>query len=69
MNKHAQALGRIKTKKKARSSRRNGKLGGRPITRNTKEGELYRLVKPPKKLPTVSLKDNQKSLDKNQAIG
>jgi len=29
-NKHAQALGRIKSKKKARASRRNGKLGGRP---------------------------------------
>jgi len=30
MNKHAQALGKIKTKKKARASRLNGKLGGRP---------------------------------------
>lgn len=30
MNIHAQALGRIKTKKKARASRKNGKLGGRP---------------------------------------
>ena len=29
-NKHAQALGRIKTKKKAKASRLNGKLGGRP---------------------------------------
>ena len=30
MNKHAQALGSIKTKKKAEASRLNGKLGGRP---------------------------------------
>ena len=30
MNKAAQALGRIKTAKKAAASRRNGKLGGRP---------------------------------------
>lgn len=30
MNKHAQALGKIKTKRKARASRINGKLGGRP---------------------------------------
>jgi len=30
MNKHAQALGRIKSKKKAEASRRNGLLGGRP---------------------------------------
>jgi hypothetical protein len=30
INKHAQELGRIKTKKKAEASRRNGKLGGRP---------------------------------------
>jgi hypothetical protein len=30
MNIHAQALGRIKTAKKAKSSRLNGKLGGRP---------------------------------------
>ena len=30
MNKHASALGSIKTKKKARASRLNGKLGGRP---------------------------------------
>lgn len=30
MNIHAQALGRIKTKKKAKSSRLNGKKGGRP---------------------------------------
>jgi hypothetical protein len=30
MNPHAQALGRIKTAKKAAASRRNGKLGGRP---------------------------------------
>ena len=29
-NIHAQKLGMIKTKKKAESSRRNGKLGGRP---------------------------------------
>jgi hypothetical protein len=30
MNRAAQALGRIKTAKKAAVSRRNGKLGGRP---------------------------------------
>ena len=30
MNKHAQALGKIRTAKKARASRLNGKLGGRP---------------------------------------
>jgi len=30
MNKHAQALGRIKSEKKARASRLNGKKGGRP---------------------------------------
>ena len=30
MNKHAQALGRIKTKKKATASRLNGLKGGRP---------------------------------------
>ena len=30
MNKHAQALGKIKTEKKAKASRLNGKLGGRP---------------------------------------
>jgi hypothetical protein len=29
MNKHAQALGRIKSEKKARASRINGKKGGR----------------------------------------
>ena len=29
-NPHAQALGRIKTEKKAKASRENGKLGGRP---------------------------------------
>ncbi len=29
-NKHAQALGRIKTDKKAAASRENGKKGGRP---------------------------------------
>lgn len=30
INIHAQALGKIKTKKKAKASRENGKLGGRP---------------------------------------
>ena len=30
MNKHASALGKIKTEKKAKASRENGKLGGRP---------------------------------------
>ena len=30
MNPHAQALGQIKSKKKARASRLNGKKGGRP---------------------------------------
>jgi hypothetical protein len=30
INKYAQMLGKIKTKKKAESSRINGKLGGRP---------------------------------------
>jgi len=30
INKHAQALGRIKTKKKANASRLNGLKGGRP---------------------------------------
>ncbi len=33
VNIHAQALGRIKTKKKAKSSRENGKKGGRPIVK------------------------------------
>lgn len=32
-NPHAQALGSIKTAKKARASKRNGKLGGRPVTK------------------------------------
>lgn len=30
MNKHAQALGRIKTPKKSLQAKENGKLGGRP---------------------------------------
>ncbi len=30
INKHAQALGKIKSKKKALASKLNGKLGGRP---------------------------------------
>lgn len=30
MNKHAQALGRIRTEKKAKASRLNGLKGGRP---------------------------------------
>lgn len=30
INKHAQMLGKIKTEKKAKASRENGKLGGRP---------------------------------------
>jgi hypothetical protein len=37
MNKAAQALGRIKTAKKAAASRRNGKLGGRPKTRKRRK--------------------------------
>ena len=36
MNKHAQALGRIKTKKKATASRLNGLKGGRPSKRKAK---------------------------------
>ena len=40
MNRAAQALGRIKTAKKAAASRENGKLGGRPKLpkRNAKTG-------------------------------
>ncbi len=30
MNKHAQALGKIKSEKKSLSSKENGKKGGRP---------------------------------------
>lgn len=30
MNKHARALGQIKSEKKAKSSKENGKKGGRP---------------------------------------
>lgn len=40
MNIHAQALGRIKTKKKARSSRLNGKKGGRPVTKRPVDNSL-----------------------------
>lgn len=36
-NKHAIALGKIKTEKKAISSRENGKLGGRPKINNSNE--------------------------------
>ena len=32
-NPHAVALGSIKTEKKAKSSRENGKKGGRPVTK------------------------------------
>jgi hypothetical protein len=39
MNPHAQALGRIKTAKKAAASRRNGKLGGRPKGKPRKKGK------------------------------
>jgi hypothetical protein len=35
-NKAAQALGRIKSEKKADASRRNGKLGGRPKGKHQK---------------------------------
>ncbi len=37
MNKAAQALGRIKTEKKAAASRENGKLGGRPPKRKRRK--------------------------------
>lgn len=40
MNKHAQALGRIKTKKKAKASRENGKKGGRPKVDKNKKNVL-----------------------------
>lgn len=63
MNIHAQALGRIKSKKKAKASRLNGKLGGRPITRNKNDGEDNGAVKPQKKFSTVSLKNNSKALE------
>ncbi len=43
MNKHAQALGRIKTPKKARASRLNGKLGGRPKYTGKMKERLYRI--------------------------
>lgn len=36
LNKHAQALGRIKSKKKAKASRLNGLRGGRPKTKAEK---------------------------------
>jgi len=44
INIHAQKLGMIKTKKKAESSRRNGKLGGRPRKLSTvcKCGDLQK---------------------------
>jgi hypothetical protein len=37
MNRAAQALGRIKTAKKAAASRENGKLGGRPKKRKRRK--------------------------------
>ncbi len=40
MNKHAQALGRIKTDKKAKASRENGKKGGRPKSKIDKEEKV-----------------------------
>lgn len=42
MNKHAQALGRIKTVKKAIASRLNGKLGGRPITKRLDKSAIHK---------------------------
>ena len=41
MNKAAQALGSIKTEKKAKSSRENGKKGGRP----TMKKEIEKIIK------------------------
>lgn len=41
----AKLLGSIKTKKKARSSRENGKLGGRPKTKRKKTDKLFKLRK------------------------
>lgn len=36
----AQILGSIKTRKKAKAARKNGKLGGRPKTKGVSHGEL-----------------------------
>jgi hypothetical protein len=36
-NPHAQALGKMKSERKAEAARRNGKLGGRPKTKGKKE--------------------------------
>ncbi len=42
MNKHAQALGRIKTEKKAKSSRLNGLKGGRPIVKGLDKSVIHK---------------------------
>lgn len=56
MNKAAQALGRIKTAKKAAASRRNGKLGGRPKEKRAAKKKALDAHKQARyKLPTLTV--------------